>query len=162
MERRFVNDDFANACSGGLHVGSLEYALGWAGVGGRVVIVSVDPADVVTVPTHETTKLRVCSYTVVGEYTQKLPDTYSGEYARPEDTEVEEYDAEAEAYHDKLWAASNPTDDWSKGYEVGKKHGIGHVKRMYYEVDRGSKKLKKTSPEFLDGYLAGYRENRTK
>jgi len=79
MERRFVCDDFNQGCGPGLHVGSLEYAMGWAGSEGRVVIVEVDPADVVSVPNAEHTKLRACAYTVVSDCTEKLPNVYTSE-----------------------------------------------------------------------------------
>ena len=79
MERRFVCDDFNQGCGPGLHVGSLEYAIGWAGSEGRVVIVEVDPADVVSVPNAEHTKLRACAYTVVSDCTEKLHNVYTSE-----------------------------------------------------------------------------------
>jgi hypothetical protein len=85
MERRYVCDDFNQPCGPGLHAGSLEYATSWAGEDGRVVIVEIDPANVVSVPKQETNKLRITSYRVVGEYVGKLSNTYNNEYVRPEE-----------------------------------------------------------------------------
>jgi acyl carrier protein len=66
-------------CSHGLHAGSLAYARGWAE---RVILVEIDPADVVSVPGDENCqKLRCCKYTVVGEYNGPLPDTYTPEFS---------------------------------------------------------------------------------
>lgn len=66
VRRRDVCDNRDVGCSEGLHVGSHEYAKGW---GNRMVIVKVDPADVVSVPTDcSFQKCRVSKYEVVGEY----------------------------------------------------------------------------------------------
>jgi hypothetical protein len=66
MPRSSVDDDFRNHCSYGFHVGTLEYATKW---GPRCVLVKVDPADVVSVPSScECQKLRTSRYTVVCEY----------------------------------------------------------------------------------------------
>jgi hypothetical protein len=52
-------------CSYGLHVGDITYASGW---GPRLMLVKVDPADVVTVPTdHNFRKLRCVGYEVLAE-----------------------------------------------------------------------------------------------
>lgn len=64
MPRSEVTDNPAESCSYGLHVGTLDYAEGFTG--DAVVKVLVDPADVVSVPNSDTTKMRVCQYTVVG------------------------------------------------------------------------------------------------
>lgn len=98
MPRREVDDDFSRDCSYGLHAGSVEYVRGFAGSDDRVVIVEIDPADVVSVPQYDTTKLRCCKYTVIGEMDNQivhpLPSTtastvdYSGSL---EDEEDEKY-----------------------------------------------------------------------
>lgn len=64
MERNKISDDPNEACHYGFHVGALEYARSF---GPRVVIVEVDPADVVCVPyDHSYQKMRVCRYKVIG------------------------------------------------------------------------------------------------
>lgn len=78
VERSSVDDDFRKGCSHGLHVGSLEYAKGW---GQRVVLVEVDPADVVSVPSDcNCQKLRTCKYVVLAEYSGPMPDTLTTEF----------------------------------------------------------------------------------
>jgi hypothetical protein len=78
VERSSVNDDFRQGCSFGLHAGSLNYARGW---GKRVVLVEIDPADVVSVPEDcNCQKLRCCKYKVIGEYTGPMPDHYTSEF----------------------------------------------------------------------------------
>lgn len=78
VARNCVSDDFRNACGPGLHVGDLSYAVGW---GRKVILVEVDPADVVSIPEDcSCRKLRCCKYKVIGEYTGPLPDTYTPEF----------------------------------------------------------------------------------
>jgi hypothetical protein len=86
VPRNQVDDDPARGCSYGFHVGSLNYAVGFRPANGRLLIVRVDPAHVVSVP-HDCNyqKLRTSRYEVVSEYTGPLPEGYVG-YA----TEVDE------------------------------------------------------------------------
>lgn len=76
--RNEVDDERGNECSKGLHVGGLQYSgpNGWYhSYGDKVVIVKVNPADVVSVPKdHNAQKVRVCKYEVVEEYKFDLPD----------------------------------------------------------------------------------------
>lgn len=74
VDRNKVDDDPNKGCSHGLHVGSLEYS-GPNGYyrGDRVVIVKVNPRDVVSVPfDHKHQKVRCCAYEVVSEYEAPL------------------------------------------------------------------------------------------
>ena len=71
MQRRKVNDDCGVGCSDGLHCGALEYVESYRAehAGDRVVIVKVNPKDVVSVPTDcECQKVRTCEYQVVADY----------------------------------------------------------------------------------------------
>lgn len=55
-------------CSVGLHVGTYGYASTFhSGDYSQLLLVKVDPKDVVSVPDYDFTKLRACRYTVVGE-----------------------------------------------------------------------------------------------
>ena len=66
MARRQVCDDHTKGCESGLHIGTYEYASGWAGCGGQVVLVKFNPADIVSVPSDcECQKIRVSRYTVL-------------------------------------------------------------------------------------------------
>lgn len=71
MERRDVNDDQAIGCSHGLHAGSLEYVRGFH-QGGHVIIVKINPQDVVCIPTEDVRKLRCCRYEVLKEMDAEL------------------------------------------------------------------------------------------
>lgn len=68
MPRNECNED-ENECAGaGLHVGTIDYATSHAGSDGKVVLVKVNPRDVVMVPKHESKKLRCCEYLVLSVY----------------------------------------------------------------------------------------------
>jgi len=63
VERKDVDDNCNITCSHGLHAGSHEYASGFGNV---TVLVEIDPADVVSIPTdYDGQKARVCKYSVV-------------------------------------------------------------------------------------------------
>jgi len=84
MPRNQISDDPRQSCDPGFHVGALSYAQTFGGSDKRVIIVKVDPAHVVSVPyDHSAQKMRVCEYSVVGNYGSQLPD------AAIKDTEVE-------------------------------------------------------------------------
>tara|TARA_R100000700_G_C3154631_1_gene132239 strand:- start:208 stop:1086 length:879 start_codon:yes stop_codon:yes gene_type:complete len=77
MQRRKVDDNCNNGCSDGLHVGALDYVESYRNEGNedKVVIVKVNPQDVVSVPTDsECQKVRCCSYEVVADYTGPLKE----------------------------------------------------------------------------------------
>jgi hypothetical protein len=85
VARRSVDDNKDNHCSFGLHVGSYDYANNWAGSDGRLLVVEVDPADAVSVPTDcEYQKLRVSKYRVLSDITperKEIPDAVYNEEA---------------------------------------------------------------------------------
>ena len=69
MRRNGVCDDANLGCSSGFHAGSYEYAKGYASNGGNLMIVEINPADVVSVPYDcSCQKLRTSKYKVVGHY----------------------------------------------------------------------------------------------
>jgi hypothetical protein len=73
LERNEVDDDWRIQCSNGYHVGAIEYVSDFHRGEGHVMIVEVDPVDVIAVPTDSSfTKCRVCFYTVVGEMDGEL------------------------------------------------------------------------------------------
>jgi hypothetical protein len=69
VPRNQVDENPDITSSYGLHVCSWNYLPYFAHADGRVVIVKVNPADVVAIPRdYNKTKMRVCRYEVVGEY----------------------------------------------------------------------------------------------
>ena len=69
MRRNGVCDDANMGCSSGFHAGSYEYAKGYASGGGNLMVVEIDPSDVVSVPFDcDCQKLRTAKYKVVAHY----------------------------------------------------------------------------------------------
>jgi hypothetical protein len=74
MERNLVDDNQNNTCSAGLHFCSQSYLSHFGGE--RVVIVKINPADVVSIPTdYNNAKGRACRYEVIGEVGASDEDT---------------------------------------------------------------------------------------
>lgn len=68
MERNEVDDNKDQTCSTGLHFCSQEYLPSFGGHDSRVMIVKINPADVVSIPSdYNNAKGRTCRYEVVGE-----------------------------------------------------------------------------------------------
>ena len=66
MERHDVDDNKDNTCSTGLHFCSMSYLSSFGGE--RTVIVKINPADVVSIPSdYNDAKGRTCQYEVIGE-----------------------------------------------------------------------------------------------
>lgn len=90
-----VEVNAAVGCAPGLHVGTHDYASRWAGYGGVVVSVEVDPRHVRSVPYEcDSNKMRVSKYKVLDTITQKVESRYSdgGENYDEYDYEEDEYD----------------------------------------------------------------------
>jgi hypothetical protein len=71
MPRNRVDEDKDRTCSDGLHFCSFSYLPHFgSGPGSRVVIVKINPKDVVAIPSdYRNAKGRTCAYEVIGEYT---------------------------------------------------------------------------------------------
>jgi hypothetical protein len=68
MERYKVDDNKDQTCSTGLHFCGMSYLSHFGGAGDRTVIVKIDPADVVSIPSdYNGAKGRACRYEVIGE-----------------------------------------------------------------------------------------------
>lgn len=71
MPRNEVDDVRDRTCSSGLHFCSWQYLPHYYGSKGKVLIVEIDPADVVSIPSdYGNAKGRASKYTVIGEIDQ--------------------------------------------------------------------------------------------
>lgn len=85
-----VEVNASRGCASGLHVGTHNYAKGWAGYGGVVVSVEVDPRHVRSVPYEcNGEKMRVSKYKVLDTITAKNESRYA-------DYDVDDYDEYAD------------------------------------------------------------------
>ena len=107
MRRNGVCDNADLGCSSGFHAGSYEYAKGYCHGGGHLMIVKIDPSDVVSVPHDcDCQKLRTCKYEVVSLHETietPLDDGLNSEYGDYSDWDEDE----------------DVSDDWNEGYAAG-------------------------------------------
>ena len=91
MPRNKVDDNKDKGCSYGFHAGTLEYASDFRPHNGKMVLVEINPADVVSIPTEcQCQKLRTCKYMVVSEYEVPLDElTYESRYTTEHDEDVD-------------------------------------------------------------------------
>jgi len=120
MQRAKVDDDRSRGCSDGLHAGALNYVAGYGSVdsGDRIVIVKINPRDVVSVPSDcNCEKLRTCQYEVVGEYQGELiKPLYSSNfnYDEHEDYEDDENYNIDDSYWDQFEDEEDEYEDYSE------------------------------------------------
>jgi len=124
VSRRCVDDNKDNHCSFGLHVGSYDYANGWAGETGRLLVVEFDPEDAVSVPTDcDFQKLRVSKYRVVEDITdtRKEYDKPVYEANKPIYDSDDDSDWGDDGYYDMDQTDSDDLSDgnWEKVDEQG-------------------------------------------
>lgn len=76
MPRSEVDDDPNNTCSSGLHFCAYSYVNSFSGLDDRLVLVKINPADVVSIPNdYGNAKARCCRYKVVSEINAPLKKT---------------------------------------------------------------------------------------
>ena len=118
MERNEVDDNKDNTCSTGLHFCGQSYLSHFGGE--RVVIVKINPADVVSIPSdYNDAKGRACRYLVIGEvginhedttnaFTQSVQDNATNNIAKPVAKSVA-----------KTTGPKSGFSDFYRGYEDG-------------------------------------------
>ena len=118
MQRAKVDDDRARGCSDGLHAGALNYVAGYGSLesGDKIVIVKINPRDVVSVPSDcNCEKLRTCQYEVVGEYQgELLKPLYSSNFSYDEHNEEDDdnYNVD-DSYWDQFDSDEDDYEDYS-------------------------------------------------
>ena len=121
MVRAKVDDNREAGCSQGLHAGALSYVASYGSVdsGDKIVIVKINPKDVVSVPKDcDCQKLRTCRYEVVGLYEGELDrPMYSADYSNSPiynddyDADYEDDDEDEEYYDEEYWDQFDEDDE---------------------------------------------------
>jgi hypothetical protein len=107
--RNEISDNPEDGCSAGLHAGSIQYVSDFqSSRRGHIVIVEIDPKDVVSVP-HDSScqKLRICKYRVVSEYTGPLESVYAQSTCNNSDEDSEDEDV----YSPDNWDSSDSSEN---------------------------------------------------
>ena len=91
MPREDVDNNRNQACGAGFHVGTKEHARGF---GNTMLVIKVNPRDVVSVPLHDKTKLRCCRYESINIFSDrgsemKMPVYTEAEIKSPEFEKLE-------------------------------------------------------------------------
>ena len=106
-------------CSNGLHAGALNYVASYGSVesNDRIVIVKINPEDVVSVPSDcNCEKLRTCRYEVVGEYQgELLKPLYKSEFG--EDDYHEDEGSLYDEYDENYWEKYDDDDEYVEDYD---------------------------------------------
>jgi hypothetical protein len=182
MPRNMVDDNYGMDCSNGLHVGALDYVVGYghfkkgeavpAG-GNRLLLVKVNPADVVSVPKYEGhTKMRVCQYTVVSEINDVVKELDKVVYTSNAGNLNPDYDPASDGsdYYDNSWDTDETDGDHEcddntcscheeeREYRAGYKLGVSDSKanaeyQTSVDID--------ASDDFKTGYKDGWYDNET-
>jgi hypothetical protein len=113
MQRAKVDDDRGRGCSNGLHAGALNYVANYGSLeaGDRIVIVKINPKDVVSVPSDSNCeKLRTCRYEVVGQYEgELLKPLYKANFS--EDYYEDDEDDYLNDYDENYWDQFDDEDE---------------------------------------------------
>lgn len=119
MRRAKVDDNRKMGCSNGLHAGALNYVASYGSVesNDRIVIVKINPEDVVSVPSDcNCEKLRTCRYEVVGEYQgELLKPLYKSEFG--EDDYHEDEGSLYDEYDENYWDQYDDDDEYVEDYD---------------------------------------------
>lgn len=143
MPRNKVDDRSDNTCSHGLHFCSHEYLKSFSGA--KVVVLKINPADVVSIPTdYNNTKGRACRYEVVGELSPEEVSRALDQNIWADRPVVDDYDEDD--WDDSDW----PTDDeWDAAIDNARD-------ALEEDTDDDGDVSDLTGKEYDAGYQAGY------
>lgn len=127
MPRNQVDDRRDRTCSQGLHFCSLSYLSSYHGGQGRVLLVRINPADVVSIPSdYDFAKGRAWRYTILREHDQ-------GELTEAFDTPVVTAQGQDTAHSGATKAAQNSTQ--FMGMEFGSQARVDQVRDLVNAVN---------------------------
>jgi hypothetical protein len=134
MERHEVNDNKDETCSTGLHFCGMSYLSSFGGA--RTVIVKINPADVVSIPSdYNEAKGRACRYEVIGELN-----------VNPEDAFTKTVQDNAFGSQPVKTGATPFKRGYTDGYT-----GAGHMAHRYIPGT-------KSHNDYIDGHIKGQRD----
>jgi len=168
MPRDQVDDNSNNTCSSGLHLCSYEYLKVFDG--DRVVIVKVNPKNVVSIPTdYNNTKARACEYEIVGEVSKEELLTNKTIFDKPvvvslEDEYDEDFD-DSDDDSDEEFGESNEdyeyTKSWIEPYVADLiREYVGSIDAVKEQPKQSNQQVDFDSKFFKAAYNNGYYEGK--
>jgi hypothetical protein len=121
MLRNQVDDERNNTCSYGLHFCSLSYLPYYYGDQGHVMIVKINPADVVSIPNdYNNAKGRTCRYEVIGEHhSENMEAFFKPVYMSSQCDIDDDNDTDNDTDYDQDDDYSQDDDAYDAGYDQG-------------------------------------------
>lgn len=164
MPRNGVDEDKDRTCSAGLHFCSLSYLKHYYGGKGRVMIVKINPADVVAIPSdYDNAKGRACKYEIIGEHTSEVEEAFDKPVwndKRWEDQEDSWEDDEDEENLD--WADDAAADDvLEELYDQGFDAGVWDAREGHEYDDSSTGPGYEAREAYKKGYKVGYHSEQT-
>jgi hypothetical protein len=164
MERNMVDDNRDNTCSAGLHFCSHSYLQSFSG--DRTVIVKIDPADVVSIPSdYNNAKGRTCRYEVIGEVERDAKDEV--EFTKPVQHNANSVRTEPKTgstpFYDGYSHGFNGEEYDSWGYETdedGNNYEEGYVKGERDREQGRPERYRYVNPDESQGFWP-FPSNRT-
>lgn len=117
MDRAKVCDDPNQGCAPGLHCGGLSYVSWYGQDNDRMIIILVDPENVVSVPKESSCrKMRVCEYKVIGNYEGALNELVYDSNKNTDDwydeqEEDDSWDEEDDSWDEEDWEGFADLDE---------------------------------------------------
>ena len=173
MDRNKVDDDRNRTCSSGLHFCSWDYLPSYMGGSGKVVMVEVNPAHVVSIPSdYNNAKGRAEAYLVVGEIPEdQCEHAFKTSFASFESSEYITWNNEEEIDYSSIeddWYENYDDDDdddyaWEEDYKMGHNEGYRDATAFRLSDARGTLETilehsDVIESRFLDGYNDGFSE----
>lgn len=145
MPRNQVDDRSENTCSHGLHFCAQSYLPKYAGGKGRVLLLKINPADVVSIPTdYNFAKGRACKYYILDELKGDSRIDIEVKDVMPQPVIVNTADI-------------NESNPFKSGYVDGYKDGRG---KKANGASHDPNFTNSSDPEQRNNYITGYNEGR--
>ncbi len=146
MPRNKVDDDRNRTCSYGLHFCSLSYLPAYHGGQGRVLLVKIDPADVVSIPSdYDNAKGRAMRYEIMGEHVKdERTEAYS--------TSVATASGEARVSARKQTDIAAEMTTWVLGVNFGTEDRAAQVRKLMDACVNQAGEVRSVAQARVDGF----------
>jgi len=154
MPRNKVDDNRDQTCSYGLHFCSLSYLPSYYGGQGKVMIVKVNPADVVSIPSdYNNAKGRACRYEVIGEHVSETTEAFNTPVWTDLHEDEDDFASDDDEFPDE--ARDTFAEGYDDGYEAAQS-GFSYEPDPYDQDSLDDCSI----AEYRRGYAKGWKERK--